>query len=106
MTDEEKLLQIATRLLERTEAGGVQWNETADESMFETSMERYSVNVFKTKDGFPGLSVVNDSGRVIDTLVLNFAQEGSETLNNLHELARRDALRVEGALDDILKTLK
>jgi len=108
VTDKEKLLQIAAKLLERTRAGTIEWDETADEATFETSMAKYSVNVTcAVEEGGPmvTLAVLNDKGNKIEKLSDFADDQKGNVLAQLYELARRKALRVDESLDDLLHTL-
>jgi hypothetical protein len=109
MADEklEKMVKIATTLLERTRAGEIVWEETADKDTFLCSFPDYSARIARSRDdGWDEsfeLVIVDSKGRRLDSL--SSGQGGADILPEMFELARRRALNVDEALGNFLETL-
>lgn len=129
---EQKILELANRLLERTRAGTQHWEASASDQAFLTSFPKHSVKIGRVSDEYGQnwvtvISIYNEAGNEIevareDVLSEKLGSPGSETfprlpqrlqaasvadvLKELYEEARRSALNVEGALDDLLASLQ
>ena len=111
MNDQEKLSQIAESLCARTQAGSVTWNETADPDKFVTSLEDYSIAIEAESEYKISLQLVNSKGRPIAAMEAFRAQTPPKsttwkTFSDLYEMARRQALKIDQALDDVLNRVK
>jgi hypothetical protein len=105
---DERLLELASLLFEKTKTGEIAWEKTSFDETFQTSFPKYSVRIQKVK-GAPTLFLFNEDGDLIEELsyVEAFLSLGSENrLNELFELARRKAMGVDQALDELLRELK
>lgn len=111
---DDKLRMLIKRLLVKTIAGEVRWSETPSQEAFQASFPSYSVEV-ECAGGATYFRVYNSEGRVLDWTsdkVIehedkeNFDEsDDAEKLIELYGLARRQALGVERALDELLATL-
>ena len=109
MTPEEKRLAIANKLLERTDRGAVKWEEAAEEKKFLTSFSQYSVAIRKTLSLGWGpdqytISLIDAAGKLLEEV--SEKESSSAVLTTLYQKARREALGVEKALDDVLGSLE
>jgi hypothetical protein len=102
----DKIERLASLLYEKSKRGEIKWEATADENAFQTSLSNYSVIVVQDSDEAFGhdvvLKICNEQGRVMEEL----PQSESNELGSLFELARRTAMGVEAALDEILTALE
>jgi hypothetical protein len=112
----EKIRSLIDRLLSKTSTGEINWEEADRQEAFQISFPNYSVVIEKDRDGELWLRMYDFMGRVLDTVssdelhafqVPGGAPGGTyaDRLLELHGLARRQALRVEKALDELLARL-
>lgn len=107
-----KTAQLVARLLYRTEEGEVKWEETETEGVYQVAFPEYSIRVYSrsysNEDGngepYFGLAIFNDHGSLVEevwdpTLDNEFTYH---VLRKLYEGARRKAMGVEQALDNLL----
>lgn len=114
---DKRLFSITSKLLSRTLNGKVQWEPDVSGTGFRTSYPDYSVTVRRTQEpssiaaaivGFTGgyeLIILDGEGKIVDALSLTNKNKEFTELQNLYEVARRNARGVDKALDDILKHL-
>jgi len=120
----EKALALVQTLHARTRDGRLDWRETGDEQTFETELADFRLRIKLTQDrdypDEPDYKLIvfkKDSGREIErisnvTLRPVMDRTTADGLNpyallgETHEMARRQALRVDDALERILETLK
>ena len=101
----EKLVRVARAVYERTKSGAIKWEQTSRDNEFQTSFPNYSILVQTTPQGYV-LKICNDSGQVIEELSWMDAVASSfMEMPELFELARRQAMGVEQALDELLGEL-
>jgi hypothetical protein len=115
-----KYLQLLDRLIKKTEAGELKWEEAAASNAFQVSFPNYAV-ILSEAEGESDtvdyiVELVNSDGRVIDRFS-DVTLEGTDPsarnapghfnrMKSLFEVARRQALGVEQALDEILRQLE
>jgi len=116
-TDEDKMIALAAKLLERTAAGKLHWEDTGFEDMFMASMEDASFRLAKEGPEDYSLTVLSPRGRVIAELHRvppdyenqpvpeRLGGTGYPPLRSLYDLARRDALKVDETIDNLLQKL-
>jgi hypothetical protein len=112
MPDKKEL--FVTRLLQQTSAGKVKWEPTMEERVFQASFPSYSVKIW-TEEAFDietayVIGIFNDSGTQIERMDNRELKEAGlvhawTVMRDLHQLARRQALGVEQALDSLLDSL-
>jgi hypothetical protein len=101
----DKLIQIAELVYNQTEAGQIQWEKTPDINTFQTSFPSYSILIQESRDTII-FKICNEEGQVIEQLSEGQASNaGFPNLRDLYVTARRAAMGVEEALDEILKAL-
>jgi hypothetical protein len=110
---EEKIHELAKRLLERTRAGTQHWETTVSEQSFPASFPKYSVKIENAEDQGPAISIYDGSGSQIEwadenqlRARLSVATMRFGILHELFQEARRSALDVDRALDDLLASLR
>ena len=115
----EKLLKIAKKLIERSQAGEIGWSETADANTYSAAFPEYSVTIahYRAPNDFLGIyafSVYNEKGTEIESVrgdnIVKFTDQGidetsAQQLAPLYEVARRQALKSDEILDDLLTRL-
>ena len=94
-----EMIDIVTRLVERTEKGGVPWKPTADDATFAANLGSLSVLISYAR-GTTRLSVLDEKGTEID-----FAENPYRTLDRLHYLAKRTALGTDKRLAELMDVL-
>ena len=122
MPDVERLRTLVNRLRELSREDKVPWSETSDERAFQAVLRGGVVSISQEQSGYeygePTCRYVirffDNSGKLLDTAAANdfpehwaFAggKEPAEALSELHDLARRKALKVDQALDALLESL-
>jgi hypothetical protein len=122
MPDIKRLKTLIDRLRKLSDEDQVPWSETSDERAFQAALKGYTVTVAQDYAGQDwGQAVYVYAIRIHDTLgkLLETATErdfqdqrsfvgnktAAEALQDLYDLARRKALKVDQALDDLLRSL-
>jgi hypothetical protein len=103
-----KIVELATLIHEKTRIGEVRWEKTTNARTFQTSFPKYAVQIFSPAAGMATLLVYNGEGSLIEELswpAAVSAQIGS-VLVDTFETARRQALGVDNAIEEILGNLK
>lgn len=108
MTVEEKLLELAKKLVAKTDAGEVSWEETGEADKYLTTLPHTSVAIASTYDdrehGY-AISLIDDTGRTIEYLYGGEYSSEGRGLEALYVRAKRKAHCVEQVLDEILAEL-
>ena len=109
----EKLISLANRLYQESAAGRVNWGSSSDENTFQVSFPKYSIVVARIPDEehdgaeYIVLRILNQDGQIIEELNQGEAyRENFPNMEELFALARRTAMGVEQALDDLLRNLE
>jgi hypothetical protein len=116
MTD-EKVFELANKLLERTKAGTQHWEATVSEQAFLTAFPKYSVEIGQVSDQYGEdsnivIRIFNETGAEIETsrddrLAQKLPSAGVyDVLGELYREARRSALNVDGALNELLASMQ
>lgn len=104
---DDRLILLVDRLLEKTEAGAQHWRQTPVENEYSTSFPKYSIVLGGGKQFY--LRIHGPDGKFIDGIAEHdLAQTllgGDDKLKRLYTLARRDALDVDKALDELLASI-
>lgn len=108
----DKLHKLIDRLLVKTIAMELKWSETSSQEAFQVSFSSYSVEV-EHSDNTTYMRIYNSDGKVLDWTSDNVMRRdvswNSTTairkLEELYQLARRQALGVDKALDDLLSAI-
>jgi hypothetical protein len=85
--------------------GELKWEPTSGESTFQTSFPKYSVSITHVAGDYL-IRLFNESGRHIESVSSSELYSGGfEKAGELFELARRNALQVDNALDELVGEL-
>lgn len=100
-----KIAALVRALITQTSSGELNWSQTEKTGTFQASFPRYSVRIYPKGNDYV-LQILNDLGDIVEEVtdpelgdVLNDAYT---KMGELHDAARRNAMGVESALDDIL----
>ena len=114
---QNKMLELAKRLLERTQSGSLSWIGGPQEEQFEANLPRASVRIDAKIGNEYVLSVFNETGTLVDDLrsqsglfvgkdgKYRVLQDDESVLSELYELARRKALKADETIDALLEDL-
>jgi hypothetical protein len=117
MTVEERLWQLVRRLKDKTADGSVSWEPTPNKTTFQAAFPKFSVRIAEyagENENDYEIRVYDEGGRLlerandIEIARAIEALQGSEpfkTMKDLYTMARRQALGVEAALDELLSSL-
>jgi hypothetical protein len=115
----DKYGQLVDRLFAKTNSGLLDWRISASPRTFQVSFRNQSILLsarllpdsedvvpeFKNTNEY-SLSIVNDSGEIVDEIEEYELDVGHRTiLEDLYKAARRKALDVDKVLDDLLSAL-
>lgn len=103
---------LILRLFKRTKSESIDWDVLGDENdVFVTGLADYAVSLSKSSSNVYRVEIIDDDGRIVDS----FSSASIDTpkaktpaytiLREMYELARRQALGADKALDDILNAL-
>ena len=111
---EAKLARLINRLVEKTLEGSVEWERTVPEDYFQATFPAYTVHIGKEVDTFTErasyvLKIFNEDNELIEE-VTDGQLRGEMTdsfarMAALHSGARRKAMGVEEAVDNLLGVL-
>jgi hypothetical protein len=118
----EKTVRVVRMLARRTSEGHVDWQETPDEGVYQAAFPGYAVRVlarpsndYEDPDPDYVVQLYNENGALIEVIRQDDIREGMEAedyresyalLRSLYEGARRHAMGVEHALDQIIEKLE
>ena len=109
--EDKKLITVITRLYAKTKADVVDWEPSEDASLFAVKFSDYTISIHHmlARAGYPesfNLSIANSDGAVIQEMDSITAKDnGFADMSDLFYRARRHAVDLDGALDDILGEL-
>ena len=113
MAFNQQIADIIKRLTTQSGKGKFEWEETADNSAFQTAISRFVVTVSYVtpsdwnEPNFYHLQILDREGKLVDSASATQSEEKDwKILENLHELARRRARHVDEALADLLSALE
>ena len=104
MTVEGKLLELAKKLVAKTDSGTAAWEETGVADKYITNFPQFSVAIASTSGGYT-ISLIDQAGRTIEHLYGGEYSNEGQHLAELYVRAKRQAHGVEQALDEILSAL-
>ncbi len=122
MNDQDKIkaARIIDRLYQKTSLGSIAWEETSDKNAFQANVGNYIVQVVKEYDGesedwYSKILLRNYDGTLIDEILPGHLRDIKpserpdlhfwQIFDELHESARRYALGVDKAYDELLALL-
>jgi hypothetical protein len=109
----DKYQHLVERLVAKTDRGEVDWKEAAGSDTFQVSFANYSLtlSVSQNREGSTlyVISILNSEGRTVDSFSDEDLDDGGgryyPIMGELYHKARRQALGVDKALDEILGQL-
>jgi hypothetical protein len=109
--EDKKLITVLTKLYARTKADVVDWEPSEDANIFAVKFSDYTISLVRmlatpTHAESFNLSIANSDGAVIQEMDSSTARDnGFADMPDLFYRARRHAVDLNGALDDLLKEL-
>jgi hypothetical protein len=109
--EDKKLITVLTKLYARTKADVVDWEPSQDANIFGVKFSDYTISLVRilatpTHAEWFNLTVANNDGAVIQEMDSSTARDNGFTdMSDLFYRARRHAVDLDGALDDILGEL-
>ncbi|MBA5706809.1 hypothetical protein DT037_06925 [Pseudomonas fulva] len=107
-----KIAVILDKLIEKTAAGELGWQSTERRDVYQVSFPHYSIRMQRIDKDFEEdfvVQIINKDGNILesfnDTEVKIFYSNAFSRMKELHSAARRKAMGVEDALDELLKEL-
>jgi hypothetical protein len=101
-----KTVALIRALHEKTRGDEITWEKTSNPASFQTSWPKYSIILRQTETNNILLFLSNDRGEVIERYSSEPAPpEIDQLMHETFEMARRKALGVDEAVDEILKSL-
>jgi hypothetical protein len=106
----EKYQKIVDRLIDRTAKRQIEWKEGVNSGVFQVSFPNYSL-ILGQHDMVTGsfdyiISIIDADGNTIDTFSdIDLGGDYYPKMGELYQNARRQALGVDKALDEILDEL-
>ena len=102
-----KLLELVDNLLAGTQAGALQWTETAEKGVYRLMLDKGLVRIYRlgpmsVGENFVGCTVLNSEGTVLHDVQVHRKEGGS--LVTLYDLV--DGSFQQGALDDLLAEVR
>ncbi|WP_339541428.1 hypothetical protein [Pseudomonas sp. RA_5y_Pfl1_P24] len=109
-----KIAKLVDVLLSQTESGVLRWAATEKSDMFQASFPRYSVRLYPHERNPIEvdyiLQILNELGDIVEEVsdpdLRSVMERPFDVMRRLHDAARRSAMGVETALDDILNFLE
>ena len=109
--EDKKLITVLTRLYAKTKADVVEWEPSEDANIFGVKFSDYTISLVRilatpTHAEWFNLTIANSDGAVIQEMdSLTARDNGFADMSDLFYRARRHAVDLDGALDDLLKEL-
>ena len=94
---------LVARLLDKTRAGEIAWRESARPGEYSVSFPNSSIGIVNDSGRYL-VRLYNESGLLIDETMVK-RQPVLQQMTDLLHLARRQALRVDETLQELLKEL-
>lgn len=96
--------RLVSTILDKTKAGKLRWEETADENVFLTSVGGNTTLRIRQSDAFMGsdtISLLDENGKLLWVI-----SDPQPLIGELCQLARRIALRVDEKVEAFMETLQ
>lgn len=105
----QKIVLLIQKLIEKTSAAEIRWEDTEEENVYQVVLPEYSVRIWPRGEDFM-LGIFNAQGALIeevsDVYLTDELSEAYSKMKDLYDSARRIAMGVEQALDSILSSLE
>ncbi|QQS36834.1 MAG: hypothetical protein IPM56_02420 [Ignavibacteriales bacterium] len=113
--EKNKLITLVEKLSSRSIKGELDWEQTDKEGIFQLTLAKYTIRISAhTSEEDPTsldifLTIYNEEGtlieRTVDYDLKNDIQNSYQVFKEIYNNARRKAMGVDKALDDILTSL-
>ena len=107
--EDTKAKEFFEGVLSKTRAGRIHWQPTAEDSEYIAAIGgQFTLSVSQYDDQFPqiyALVLKDQEGRVLTKVSNVDAGFGSKDIRELYETARRQALKVDDKIDQVLGEL-
>lgn len=111
----QKIVNLTKKIYQKSNDGSITWEATEQKNTYQVSFSDYSVRITKlpSKD-FPDsddyiIQIINSSGDIVEEMsdidLKDSWDESFSAMKSIHEVARRQVMGVEQALDSILSEL-
>ena len=107
-----KILTVLDKLIEKTSAAELDWKPTEKKDTYQVIFPRYSIRIFVVDKGFEEdvvVQIINSEGNILETFsdidIREYYPDAYSKMLGLHASARRKAMGVEDALDELLRVL-
>ena len=105
----QKIILVIQKLIDKTSAGEIGWEETELENVYQAVFPEYSVRIWPRGEDFV-LGIFNAQGALIeevsDVALKDELSDSYRIMKDLYLSARRAAMGVDQALDEILSSLE
>jgi hypothetical protein len=107
---DDKMEVVIRRLHAKTASGELRWNESHNGKEYQANFSRHTVGLSMNEEGIIYLRLYDSFGKLLeqtsDYEVTNSSYYGlADVVKQLYEQARRQALGVDDALDELLGEL-
>ncbi|SRR5712692_9326475 len=110
--EDTKAIEFFQGVLSKTRAGRIRWQPTAEESAYIAALGgqfTLSISQYDVQYEFPheryALALKDQDGRVLTTITNTDDGVDPQDIRELYETARRQALRVDDKIDQVLGEL-
>ena len=113
--EENKLITLVERLSSKSMKGELDWEQTDKEDEFQLSLPKYTIRIFSkpSSEAFADIdifiAIYNGDGTLIEQTVdyelKDSINSSYQVFKGIYNNARRKAMGVDKALDDILNSL-
>ena len=109
MQPPSKMVELAGQLLDSARAGKIKWSQGVGSNSYSANLPDVSL-VITRRDIRPPrtyfLELVNNEGEMIESLSPYTSEEEHNVLTEIHDLARRYVLDIDGNIDKALDYLR
>ena len=102
----EKTKLLIDRLIARTNANAISWEEAPLSGAFEVNLPQNSIRISRDRTNDPKIQVFNEFGTLVEEIDSLQMDDYYAKMNELHEIARRRALKSEEVIKEILEYLE
>lgn len=107
----EEYRQMINKIIDMTKDRSIEWETTSDKLKFELEIEDNSIIILKYCDfesGIPmiGFEIRDNYGDILDGIYISSDDIDYGTLDQLFSEARRNAMKIENTISNIMSILK
>lgn len=101
-----RLKELLEALYQQTKQGNISWQETSSSNTFAVVLKGYAVTIESSMSLTGTLTLRDEQGREIERSSVTFNNSEWQRFEELYKVARRQARRIDEAVDEVLKQLK